>query len=153
MNELPAEFGFGDVTGRGWWMSSNGEIYGLKGKSHPEWAERYLTFVNRSVSSFPVDKMFRDGWIRLLLLPYTSETSILSYQYYYNRPSSTTLKRIKDFALEHGIKIIMDSKEGRYYPLDEGFRRLSLRFLLKEMLKKTTVSMIFQNMLERMDLA
>lgn len=111
--QLPSSFGFGNTNTRKFWLSPDGKIYGVIHKTHPDWAEEYLKFINTPISQYPISQLYKDGWIRMYLGFDYNNQYVLHYEHYYREPSSKLKKLIKDFAVEMNVEYVSDIN-GKY---------------------------------------
>jgi len=133
--------------GRFWWLSPEGKFYGVTHESHINWARNYLInslhmspeqidrwkdVQNNSqgeintdeIKSSPYYILLAMGWLRVGLyddwLGDGDKETIIDYDYKRGEnPPPFILKKIKDLAIEKGIKWMKRDRERRVIKIDE----------------------------------
>lgn len=136
--------------GKFWWMSPEGKFYNVSNNSHIHWARRYLvndlhmspedvdawtkgiynngTINTSTKNESPYYTLLNMGWLRIGIyedwLGDGDKERIIEYDYKRNEnPPPSIIKKIKDFAMEKGIKWMKRDRANRLTPVNEDYRK------------------------------
>jgi len=133
---LPPKFGLGNLKARKFWMSPDGDFYGIPMEwNHPMWAEEYLALNGRK-SGYPQGELYDRGWVRLILGWDNYNEMVLWYELRGNLKDKMKT-HIKNLAIELTSDFIED-RNGNREKVDEMITKSTLKQLIKAIILEST---------------